>query len=157
MEALLIDISNPGLYYTIFYATAFSVGFLFLTIEGRRRGFPMLPWWLMIVTAFFFFMIGTQLIRFGAPEWSHVLRFEPIPDSPGRSVLGGILLGIPGLVLARYILKFRYHVVDAFAFVTPLCLAIQRIGCFSAGCCFGKTTSLSWGVRYSNTSLAFHH
>jgi prolipoprotein diacylglyceryltransferase len=157
MELLKIDITNPGFYYALFYAVAFFVGFVFLTIEGRRRGFPMLPWWLMIATSFFFFMVGTQLTRFGNSEWRQVLHFEPIATSPGRSVLGGILMGIPGLILARYVLKFRHTVVDAFAIVIPLCLAIQRIGCFLAGCCFGNPTSLPWGVQYNTSSYAFQH
>jgi phosphatidylglycerol:prolipoprotein diacylglycerol transferase len=39
---------------------------------------------------------------------------------------------------------------DAFAPGIALGHAIGRIGCFSAGCCYGKPTSLPWGVVFSN-------
>jgi phosphatidylglycerol:prolipoprotein diacylglycerol transferase len=36
-----------------------------------------------------------------------------------------------------------------------LALAFGRIGCFLNGCCFGKPTSLPWGVRFPYGSFAY--
>jgi phosphatidylglycerol:prolipoprotein diacylglycerol transferase len=40
--------------------------------------------------------------------------------------------------------------LDTYAFAVPLGHAIGRVGCFMAGCCYGKPTSLPWGVTFTN-------
>ncbi len=72
------------------------------------------------------------------------------------SFLGGGLLLVPGLVATLVTavvlgLPFKQH-LGATSDVTVIALAIGvgvgRMGCFLAGCCFGKPTSLPWGVRF---------
>ncbi|WP_320169675.1 prolipoprotein diacylglyceryl transferase [Maridesulfovibrio sp.] len=49
--------------------------------------------------------------------------------------------------------------LDSFAPAIALGQAVGRLGCFFAGCCYGKPTDLPWGVVFRNTdSLAplFH-
>jgi phosphatidylglycerol:prolipoprotein diacylglycerol transferase len=36
----------------------------------------------------------------------------------------------------------------------PFGLAIARLGCLAAGCCFGTVSSLPWAIRYPPGSLA---
>ena len=36
----------------------------------------------------------------------------------------------------------------------PLAHAIGRLGCFAAGCCFGKPTALPWGVTFTDPEAA---
>ncbi len=65
---------------------------------------------------------------------------------------GGIILAIAGSVLYIRRKKQRlWLVADVFAPAMPLGHAIGRIGCFFAGCCWGKVCSLPWAVRYPNT------
>ncbi len=40
--------------------------------------------------------------------------------------------------------------LDLAALFAPLAHAIGRIGCFCAGCCYGKPTDLPWGVAFSD-------
>jgi phosphatidylglycerol:prolipoprotein diacylglycerol transferase len=42
-----------------------------------------------------------------------------------------------------------WRTADAFAPGIALGQAIGRQGCFAAGCCWGKPTTLPWGVRFS--------
>lgn len=44
--------------------------------------------------------------------------------------------------------------LDALLPVILLGLAIQRLGCFLAGCCYGRPTGLPWGVRFPADSPA---
>lgn len=156
MESLLtINSDHPGNYYALFYLLAFLAGFITLMREGYNRKFPIVPWMMVITTGFLFFIVGCRLIVFNTAEWSQVFRFEPIPYSTGRSVLGGILLSIPGILLAKKCLRFQYTVLDAFAIVLPLALVIQRFGCLMAGCCHGTPTDLPWGIMYGKDSHAF--
>ena len=41
---------------------------------------------------------------------------------------------------------------DVFAPGLALGHAFGRLGCFAAGCCYGKETDLPWGVKFSATT-----
>ena len=45
-------------------------------------------------------------------------------------------------------------VFDVSAAALPLAHALGRLGCFAAGCCFGKPTTLPWGVIFTNEQAA---
>src|SRR6476661_10317632 len=68
----------------------------------------------------------------------------------GGVFYGGLLGGFFAVVLLvhRYKLPF-WKVADAFAPGVALGQAFGRQGCFSAGCCWGKPTSLPWGVQFT--------
>jgi phosphatidylglycerol:prolipoprotein diacylglycerol transferase len=69
---------------------------------------------------------------------------------------GGVFYGgvITALVVSIwYIRKHRMpwlRTADAFAPGLALGHSIGRLGCFAAGCCYGKHTDLPWGVTFSN-------
>ena len=68
-------------------------------------------------------------------------------------MLGGLLFSVPAIFVARRLVHLEDSILDAYAFVLPLGMCIQRIGCFLNGCCFGSTTS-GWGVQYRTRHLA---
>ena len=151
----IINTENGGRYYAFFYFLAFLVGFAVLLREGRKRKYPILPWLLIVMTCFLFFIIGTQAIRLTADDWFKALQLRPPGHSVGRSVLGGIVFVIPALLLAKKILRFHYSTLDAFAWVAPIGLATQRLGCLLAGCCYGSPATIPWGIQYGPTSHAY--
>ena len=53
------------------------------------------------------------------------------------------------LLMRRWKLPWR-KTADAFAPGVALGHAIGRLGCFSAGCCWGKPTTLPWGVKFTD-------
>lgn len=64
---------------------------------------------------------------------------------------GGFILA---LVFAFFYIR-REHLpflttCDVFAPGLAIGHGIGRLGCFAAGCCYGKPTSLPWGVTYTN-------
>lgn len=71
----------------------------------------------------------------------------------GRTIVGGIVGG----ALAVYLTKRRLHITQRLGnqLVPSLCLgiAIGRVGCFLAGCCYGIATSLPWGVDFGDGLL----
>ncbi len=151
----VIDIKNGNQFYALLSFIAFLIGFIVLILEGRKRKFANIQWLLVIATSFLFFLVGAQVLKFSGEDWHRVFEFKKLTHDPGRSLLGGILLAIPGLLLTKYFLKLRYNLMDAFAFAVPLGLLIIRVGCHMAGCCYGKPTSVSWGVQYGADSYAF--
>jgi len=68
---------------------------------------------------------------------------------------GGVFYGgFIGACLTGYFLIRRYGLpwwktADAFAPGIALGNAIGRQGCFAAGCCWGKPTTMPWGVEFT--------
>jgi phosphatidylglycerol---prolipoprotein diacylglyceryl transferase len=64
---------------------------------------------------------------------------------------GGIFGGLLWVVLYTHFQKMSFlAVLDLAAAPVALGHAIGRIGCFAAGCCYGRPTHLYWGVTFSN-------
>jgi phosphatidylglycerol:prolipoprotein diacylglycerol transferase len=64
---------------------------------------------------------------------------------------GGLLLALGSAIW--YLLKKRLParaIADAAAPGIALGQAIGRLGCLSAGCCYGKPTHLPWGITFTN-------
>ena len=73
----------------------------------------------------------------------------------GGTFYGGVL----GAVLAIAVYAYTHTlpvlpILDSFAAALPLSHAIGRLGCFAAGCCYGKPTTLPWGVRFTDEAAA---
>ncbi|HMG92519.1 MAG TPA: hypothetical protein VK589_20815, partial [Chryseolinea sp.] len=60
MKPFLVDIPHIN-YYSLFYLTAFFIGFIILLWEGRMRKFPLLPWLIVIGAGFIFFVFGCRI------------------------------------------------------------------------------------------------
>jgi len=64
---------------------------------------------------------------------------------------GGLLTGILVLVLYCWRQKLSFaRVGDVYAAPLALGHGIGRLGCFAAGCCYGKPTTVPWAVIFTN-------
>jgi phosphatidylglycerol:prolipoprotein diacylglycerol transferase len=74
----------------------------------------------------------------------------------GLVFYGGFILAVG--VAIGYMRWHRLPILKLFDLISPLIglgLFFGRIGCFLAGCCYGKETSLPWGVTFTDpNSLA---
>ena len=69
--------------------------------------------------------------------------------SSGLASMGGIGAGIAAACVAAWITGCpAREMLDAVAPGALLALAIGRLGCFLAGCCYGRPTALPWGVVF---------
>ena len=69
----------------------------------------------------------------------------------GGVYYGGLILAIlVGLWYTRRHQLLFLRTADAFAPGIAIGHAIGRLGCFSAGCCWGLPTSLPWGVTFTD-------
>jgi phosphatidylglycerol:prolipoprotein diacylglycerol transferase len=74
----------------------------------------------------------------------------------GGLVWYGGFIAAAGYVLyycRRYRLPF-FKFVDILMPYTALAHAFGRLGCLAAGCCFGRTTNLPWGIVFPPGSMA---
>ena len=73
----------------------------------------------------------------------------------GLAFYGGFILAlVAGIIYVRWRKLPIADVTDIFAPSLLLGVGIGRVGCFLASCCFGKPTSLPWGVIFPENSLA---
>jgi phosphatidylglycerol---prolipoprotein diacylglyceryl transferase len=69
----------------------------------------------------------------------------------GLVFYGGFLLAVAMTI--GYMKWYRlpiWKMADLFAPSVALGLFFARIGCFMAGCCYGKETSLPWGITFTD-------
>ena len=89
-------------------------------------------------------------------DWSSYAEHPGDIFSLATLQAGGVFSGglVAALVAAAwYIRRHRMPALatcDAFAPGLAIGHAIGRIGCFAAGCCYGKPTTHFWGVTFTN-------
>ncbi|AEB10710.1 prolipoprotein diacylglyceryl transferase [Desulfobacca acetoxidans] len=98
-------------------------------------------------------IIGSRLLHV-VLEWRYFAS-QPLDIfmlwKGGLAFQGGLILGVP--VATFYIYRHRmpfWRTLDTLAVGTPLGQCIGRMGCFMAGCCYGKACSLPWGVTFND-------
>ena len=75
--------------------------------------------------------------------------------SEGFVVYGGIISGVLCCMLYCKVKKLKF--LDYFDIVMPevaLAQGFGRIGCFLAGCCYGRETTAAWGITFPADSMA---
>ncbi|HEV2306474.1 MAG TPA: prolipoprotein diacylglyceryl transferase [Candidatus Acidoferrales bacterium] len=73
----------------------------------------------------------------------------------GGTFYGGLFAALlVAIVYAQFNRMPALGLVDSYAAGLPLGHAIGRLGCFAAGCCYGKATWLPWGVTFTNPRAA---
>ncbi|MEW5803871.1 MAG: prolipoprotein diacylglyceryl transferase [bacterium] len=162
MHPLLFKIGPIKIYtYGFFIALAFISGIFWSAREAKRLGENperiMDLGFLVTLSA----IIGARIlfILLNLPEYlEHPLNSLKIWEG-GLVFHGGLIASI----LAGLFYLKRHHLrtwkyADIIAPALALGQGIGRIGCLMAGCCYGKETSLPWGICFTDpNSLATLH
>jgi phosphatidylglycerol---prolipoprotein diacylglyceryl transferase len=102
-------------------------------------------------------LIGAKLLLL-------VVDFDQFRQSPadlmslarsGGVFYGGLILAV--LVAFWYVNKYRlplWTTCDVFAPGIALGHVTGRLGCLAAGCCYGRPTTLPWGITFTNPLAA---
>jgi phosphatidylglycerol:prolipoprotein diacylglycerol transferase len=147
--------------YGAILAFGFVVGMVLILLKARKQGIPLDRMIELFCLSIFSALVGARgfhVLLDLAPYVENPLRILKVWEG-GLVFYGGLILAIgAGLVYMRGYRLPIWKVADLFAPAIALGLFFARIGCFMAGCCFGKETSLPWGVRFSDPdSLAPLH
>ena len=139
------------------YGLLFAVGALFAWWWFSRRaagmGLPREPVFNLGFYGLLGGIVGAKLTLF-VVEWRHYLAHPGDVLTSFRSagvLMGGVAVGAGAFVF--YARRHRLPVLAlADAIVAPLALAqaLGRLGCFSAGCCYGTPTDAWFGVTFTN-------
>ncbi len=159
MDTLLdMNIGQRGDLYIAFTQAGFWVSFVTLLFLGWKKKFPLLPLIAIVLMGRIGFLLGSQWGSIGGEAWQAWFQAGVWPQSPSRSLWGGFVLALLGIELGRRLLGFRHPIYRLYVIAVPLGLAVQRVGCFVAGCCFGSPTTSAFGLHYgAGTPVHFHH
>jgi phosphatidylglycerol---prolipoprotein diacylglyceryl transferase len=154
MHPILFEIGNFPVYtYGVLLAAAYLLGLQFALVRARARGLDAnrvmdLGIWIIISA-----LIGAKLLLL-------IVDFDTFRTSPGEMLTlmrsGGVFYGglIAAVVVAIWYMRRHklpvWSVSDAFAPGIALGHVIGRMGCFFAGCCFGRSTDVPWAVTFTN-------
>lgn len=158
MYPILFEIAGFPVYtYGVLLAAAYLLGLQLALVRARARGLDGnrvmdLGIWIIISA-----LIGAKLLLL-------IVDFDTFRQDPGELLTlmrsGGVFYG--GLIAAVgvaiwYLRHHRMHVwgvADAFAPGIALGHVIGRMGCFFAGCCFGRATAVPWAITFRNEYAA---
>jgi phosphatidylglycerol:prolipoprotein diacylglycerol transferase len=139
--------------YGVFLALAFLCAILITVKLAGRDGLPRekiydLCLWMLLCS-----LIGSKILMlFTEPEYrDHPLQLISLDFLRSGGVFYG---GLIGAILSGYFLMRRYQLpwwktADACAPGIAIGNFFGRQGCFAAGCCWGKPTTLPWGVKFT--------
>lgn len=81
--------------------------------------------------------------------------------SAGMTFIGGLIGGVISFLIGYFIFRKRYtnrlyQVISVIPCSILIAHAFGRIGCFFAGCCYGKETDSFLGVKFPNLPNPVH-
>ena len=154
MYPVLFRIGNfPINTYGVFLALAFLCAILITVRLAARDGLPRekiydLSLWMLLAS-----LVGSKILMFFTePEYrDHPLQLLSLDFLRSGGVFYGGLLGavITGYFLMRHYKLPWWKTADACAPGIAIGNFFGRQGCFAAGCCWGKPTTLPWGVKFT--------
>lgn len=106
-------------------------------------------------------LMGSRLFYVLFYEWDYFAA-NPLqvfnPYHQGMVFQGALVLGILAAVwfVRRHRMSF-WNLADVMAPFIALGYAIVRVGCFLAGCCWGKPTAEPWGVIFPGLGEVARH
>src|SRR5689334_6688301 len=158
MHPRLFDLGPVTVYtYGVLLAAAYLLGLKLAMYRAKRRGLDQTRVLDLGIYIIISALVGAKLLLL-------VIDFRSFADNP-RSVLdllrsGGVFYG--GLILAVtvalwYIRRIGlplWTTCDVFAPGIAVGHVVGRLGCFFAGCCYGKPTTVPWAVTITSPSAA---
>jgi phosphatidylglycerol:prolipoprotein diacylglycerol transferase len=152
----LIHIGNFALpTYGFLVSLGVVVAILLIQKLAKAQGMDPDKVWNLAIIFVFAGIVGAKLLMFIA-EWDTYAAnpreiFTLSTLQAGGVFSGGVVLAvIAGAWYMRRNHMPGLRTADVFAPGLALGHAFGRLGCFSAGCCFGRETTLPWGVVFHN-------
>ncbi len=148
--------------YGLMIAIGILGTFITLTLLGKRQGISE-----SFLDFTFFTGIGAIAVGFFSSSlFQAVYNYIENPAAGFKiggsmTFIGGLIGGVATFLLVYLIARNRLHgrIVDLLS-IAPCCITIAhafgRLGCFFAGCCYGKPTDSFLGVQFPGLTEAVH-
>ena len=141
--------------YGVLVALAFLAGLWVTARLARRVGINQELVVNLVVYCALAGLLGAKLLMF-AFDWDHFSKNPADMFSMATLRAAGVYQGGLILAIATAFWYVRRHgmpwlqTFDAFAPGIAIGHAIGKVGCFAAGCCWGKECDLPWAVTFRN-------
>ena len=126
-------------------------GLLLIVKLGREQGLDPDKLWNLGIIAILSGIIGAKLLLFVTDADFRAHPFSLATLQAGGVWSGGVVLAL--LMCIWYMRRNSLPVLrtcDVFAPGLALGHAFGRVGCFAAGCCYGRETHVPWAVTFHN-------
>lgn len=143
--------------YDLFTVVAILLGTITTLLMAQRRGIGS--------ARFALFQLAiTAVAVLGAKAYSAITRFngsvsavQILQERGALRYPGGLLAALVALPILRRILpKVSLGMLaDVMAPGIAVALAVMRLGCLCAGCCYGPISSTPWAIRFPRESPAW--
>jgi phosphatidylglycerol---prolipoprotein diacylglyceryl transferase len=139
--------------YGLLVATGVLVGLIISARNSQRLGINPDHAWNLGILVVLCGIVGAKVLMI-VNEWGDWSLSRIFSLDTLRS--GGVFSGglVAALIAAGWYIRKNHlpalATCDAFAPGLALGHAIGRVGCFAAGCCWGKQTTHFWGVTFTN-------
>ena len=156
MYPKIVDLGPVTIHtYGLLLALAFIAGIWLTSRNARKEGLDPDKIWNLGLIIIFSALVGAKILLF-LSDFSYYSQNprEIFSLSTLRSAgvyYGGLLLALAAS--AVYLRKTGlpgWTVADLAAPGIALGQAIGRLGCLSAGCCYGKPTHMPWGITFTD-------
>lgn len=143
--------------YGIMFALGFVAALLICMYRGKKRGYDDNVFMNILYFAIIGGLLGSRILYY-ITEFPHILKDPSIlwNFKNGWVVYGGVIGGILANLIYFKVKKMDTF-MDYFDIVMPSVAFAQglgRIGCFCAGCCYGRETDAWYGVIFPAGSFA---
>jgi len=156
MYPILFRLDGLTVYaYGFFLILGTVIAGILAILKVRKEGLPIS---FERAADLFFYTVLAAIV--GSRILFVLINFDLFRENPFRIMniwegglvfYGGFLLAVG--VAIGYMRWHRLPILKLLDLISPLIglgLFFGRIGCFLAGCCYGKETSLPWGVTFTN-------
>jgi phosphatidylglycerol---prolipoprotein diacylglyceryl transferase len=151
MHPILFQIGPLTLYaYGFLVALGFFVGSLWVNQRAKQVGenvdlYLQAIFWILVAG-----FAGARLLYvIYYPDLYLEAPLKILLDRGGLVWYGGLFSALTAMVIFTRVKKLEFgKFADILVIPAALGLAVGRVGCFMTGCCYGRITSLPWGVQF---------
>jgi phosphatidylglycerol---prolipoprotein diacylglyceryl transferase len=156
MHPILFHAGSFTLYtYGVLAAGGFLIGLWYAYSQASRAGIDPGKIWDLGVYGILVALLSSKVWLI-LSDWGFYTAhpremFSITTLQSAGTFYGGVLGGVVWVLFYSRLQRLPLlPVLDVTAAPVALGHAIGRLGCFAAGCCYGKPTSLPWGVTFTN-------
>lgn len=148
-------VTNVDWGYQSIMGLAIATGFVISRFTQSALTIDRVSRFGILMGAFCGAMIGAKL-PFLFSDWQQLVSGQAWLQN-GKTILCGLVGGYVGVEVAKWTFDVRTKTGDSFAIPVATSIAIGRLGCFHAGCCYGTATTLPWAVVFPNVDALTRH